>query len=79
MAAQVDADWVAAVQIKGLLANCVRDEEEECKNYENLRDAWLLGCAQQGVAAVEKEVRLLTKWLLRLMLIVLQLCTSRLL
>ena len=77
MAAHVDANCVAAVQIKGLLANCVKDGEEECKKYENLRDAWLLGSAQHGVAAVGKEVRLLTKWLLRLMLIVLLLCRSR--
>ena len=71
MAAQGGADCVAAEQIMDLLANCAKGEEEKCKKYENLRDAWLLGSAQQGTAAAGKEVRLLTKWLLRLVLTVL--------
>ena len=41
-----ETDCVAAVQIKDLLANCAKGEEEECKKYEDLRDVWLLGSAQ---------------------------------
>ena len=61
---------IAAVQIKDLLANCAKSGEEECKKYEDLRDVWLLGSAHVGGAAVGEEVRLPTKWLLRLMLTV---------
>ena len=38
MAAQGDADCGAAEQIKDLLAKCA-EGGEECKRYENLRDA----------------------------------------
>ena len=49
---------VAVVQIKALLGSCAASEKEK---YEKLRNEWLLGCAKQGVVAVEEEVRMLPR------------------
>ena len=59
-----------SVQIRKLLEDNKDGAKGEKKKYENLRDAWLLGSAQRGAAAVGKEVRLLPRWLLRLVLTV---------
>ena len=66
---------VVAVQIGKLLEDNKGGAKE--KEYQELYWGRLSGCGEHGAHAVGKEVRLLTKWLLRVMLTVVLLSRSR--